>query len=218
VPTEMSVADIEEAVREYAQSAKLAIEAGFDGIELHGANGYLIDQFLNPASNQRTDAYGGSSEKRLKFAVDVATAAVAAIGADKVAIRLSPYGAFNDMVAYDGIEDAYASLAAQLSDLGLIYIHLVDHSAQGAPTVPDSVKARIRSAFKGTLILSGGYDAATAEADIAAGKADLVAFGRPFISNPTLVAKLAAGTALRAADPSTFYTPGEAGYTDYPLD
>jgi N-ethylmaleimide reductase len=218
VPTEMTGADIEATIAEYVQSAKLAIEAGFDGIELHGANGYLIEQFLNPASNQRTDAYGGSNEKRLKFALDVAAATVAAIGGERVGIRLSPYGVNGGLGAFEGIDDTYESQAAQLSGLGLAYIHVVDHSAMGAPEVPATLKARMRQAFKGTFILAGGYDRAKAEADLEAGKADLIAFGKPFISNPRLVGKLQAGAELRAFDPSTFFTPGEAGYIDYPLD
>jgi N-ethylmaleimide reductase len=217
VPTAMSVADIQQAIAEFTQSAKLAIEAGFDGVELHGANGYLIEQFLNPAANQRTDAYGGSNEKRLTFALEVAKATVAAIGGERVGIRLSPYGAFNDMGAFEGIEEAYASLAQQLSDLGLAYIHLVDHSAMGAPEVPGSVRQRIRQAFHGKLILSGAFEVARAEAELSAGNCDLVAFGKPFISNPDLVAKLKTGAALRQADPATFYTPGAEGYTDYPI-
>lgn len=216
VPAEMTTADVEAAIAEYAHAAKLAIDAGFDGIELHGANGYLIEQFLNPKANQRTDAYGGSNEKRLKFALDVAAACVAAIGGDRVGIRLSPYGVNGDLGAFDGIDETYTTLAAKLSDLGLAYIHIVDHSAMGAPEVPASLKTSMRQAFKGTVILAGGYDRAKADADLEAGKADLIGFGKPFISNPDLVAKLQTGAELRAFDPATFFTPGEAGYIDYP--
>ncbi len=216
VPTAMSEADIAQAIAEYAASAKRAIEANFDGIELHGANGYLIDQFLNTATNVRTDKWGGSVENRIRFAVEVAKAAVAAIGADRIGMRISPYGAFNGTVADDEMDALYESLISELNKLGLIYIHIVDHSAMGAPEVSPALKAKIRANFKGKYILSGGYDAATrANADLDANRGDLVAFGRPFISNPDLVQKLQNGSALTAPDVNTFYTADEKGYADY---
>lgn len=217
VPSAMTEADIAQAIDEYAASAALAMDAGFDGVELHSANGYLMDQFLNTASNQRTDRWGaGTIENRTRFVIEVATKVSARIGAARVGIRLSPYGVFNDMRADADMERMYAYLAGELSRLGLVYIHLVDHSAMGAPEVPASMKATIRKAFKGALILSGGYDGTRADADIRADKGDLVAFGRPLLANPDLVHRLAQGIALNAPDASTFYTPGEKGYTDYP--
>ncbi len=215
VPLEMSEADIEQAIAEYANAAKRAIEAGFDGIELHGANGYLIDQFLNTASNQRTDRWGGSIENRIRFAVEIAKATAAVIGAERIGMRVSPYGVFNGQQPDAEMDAMYERLMAELSVIGLAYIHVVDHSAMGAPEVPAAVKAKIRAAFKGKYILSGGYDLARANADLDAGRGDLVAFGRPFISNPDLVEKLRNGSPLTAPDPATFYTPGEKGYTDY---
>lgn len=215
VPQEMTVADIQNAVAEYANAAELAVQAGFDGIELHGANGYLIEQFLNPAANKRTDAYGGSAEGRMRFALEVAEAVVKKIGGDRVGIRVSPYGVFNDTGPFDGIDAFYAELARKLSALGLLYIHIVDHSAMGAPPVSPEVKRLIRENFKGICILSGGYDADRAESDLAAGKADLVAFGRPFIANPDLVEKLRGKLPLNQPDQSKFYTVGPEGYTDY---
>jgi N-ethylmaleimide reductase len=146
----------------------------------------------------------------------VVDATIAAIGKDKVGIRLSPFGVFNDMPVYPQMEADYTYLAQQLNALGLAYIHLVDHSAGGAPIVPSSVKAMFRTTFKGTLILSGGYDAARAERDLAAGKCDLIAVGKPFLANPDLVARWKAQAALNAPDMRTFYTPGPKGYTDYP--
>jgi N-ethylmaleimide reductase len=217
MPQAMTEADIKSTIAEFAQAAKNAVAAGFDGIELHGANGYLLEQFIRPNSNQRTDAYGGSIENRARFVLEVADAAVKAIGKDKVGIRLSPFGVFNDMPGYAAMEADYAYLAHALDARGLVYIHLVDHSPMGAPPVPDSIKAMFRSVFKkGALILSGGYDAARAEADLAAGRCDLVAAGRPFLANPDLVARWTAGAAVNAPDFSTFYTPGPKGYTDYP--
>ena len=215
-PKAMTEADVKTAIGEYVQAAKNAVAAGFDGVELHGANGYLLEQFIRPNSNTRTDAYGGSIEKRARFVLEVAKAVVDAIGKDKVGIRLSPYGAFNDMPPYPQMEADYAYLARDLSKLGLVYVHLVDHSSMGAPTVPQSIKDTFRKDFKGALILSGGYDTARAEADLEAGKADLIAVGRPILANPDLVARWKAGAALNAPDPATFYTPGPKGYTDYP--
>ena len=148
--------------------------------------------------------------------LEVAAATIAAIGKDKVGIRLSPYGVFNDMPLYPEMEADYTYLAQKLNALGLLYVHLVDHSAAGAPKVPDSIKATFRKVFKGALILSGGYDAARAEADLEAGKCDLVAFGKPFLANPDLIARWKAEAALNAPDMTTFYTPGAKGYTDYP--
>ncbi|ABE47399.1 alkene reductase [Polaromonas sp. JS666] len=216
LPQAMTEADIKTAIEEFAQGAKNAVAAGFDGVELHGANGYLLEQFIRPNSNQRTDGYGGAIENRARFVLEVADAVIEAIGKDKVGIRLSPFGVFNDMPLYDAMQADYTWLAQQLNARGVVYIHLVDHSAMGAPTVPDAMKAAFRQLFKGTLVLSGGYDAACAEGDLVAGKADLVAVGRPFLANPDLIARWQAGAAVNAPDMSTFYTPGPEGYTDYP--
>jgi N-ethylmaleimide reductase len=215
VPVAMSEADIAQAINEYAASAKRAIEAGFDGVELHGANGYLIDQFLNTASNQRADGWGGNIKNRVRFAVEVAKAAVAAIGAARVGMRISPYGVFNGMAPDAEMDALYLRLIDELNAAGLTYIHVVDHSSMGAPEVSPALKAKIRAGFKGRYILSGGYDGGRANADLEAGRGDLVAFGRPFLANPDLVQKLQNGGALNAPDPNTFYTPGEKGYTDY---
>ncbi len=214
-PASMTEADIAQAIAEYATACKRAIEAGFDGVELHGANGYLIDQFLNTASNQRSDRWGGSVENRIRFAVEVAKAAAAAIGAEHIGMRISPYGVFNGMTPDAEMDALYEHLIAELNRIGLIYIHIVDHSAMGAPEVSPVLKAKLRATFKGSYIMSGGYDAARANADLDAKRGDLVAFGRPFISNPDLVQKLQSGAELTAPDMSTFYTPGEKGYTDY---
>lgn len=215
VPTEMTEADIKQAISEYVQAAKNAIEAGFDGIELHAANGYLIDQFLNTATNQRTDRWGGSVENRIRFAVQIATETAAAIGAEHIGMRISPYGVFNGTAADAEMDALYLALIKELNSIGLVYIHVVDHSSMGAPEVSPTLKAAIRAAFKGRYILSGGYDLKRANEDLDAGRGDLVAFGRPFISNPDLVIKLANDSALTAPDFDTFYTPGVKGYTDY---
>ncbi len=216
IPHAMTAADIKSTIAEFVQAAKNAMAAGFDGVELHGANGYLLEQFIRPNSNTRTDNYGGSIENRARFALEVVDATIAAIGKDKVGIRLSPFGVFNDMPLYPEMEADYTYLAQKLNAAGLLYIHLVDHSSMGAPKVPDSMKATFRSVFKGALILSGGYDAARAESDLAAGKCDLVAVGKPFLANPDLVARWKTHAAVNAPDMATFYTPGPKGYTDYP--
>ncbi len=217
VPEALTTEGIKKTVEEYANSAGAAMEAGFDGVELHGANGYLLEQFLNAVSNQRDDEYGGNPENRNRFVLEVAEAVAAAIGKDKIGIRLSPFGAFNDITWDDTTETQFVKLAEGLKALGIVYIHLVDHSSMGAPAFPQSVKDVIRKAFGGTIIMSGGYDADKAEADLAAGNGELVAFGRPFISNPDLVERFKEAIPLSLPDENTFYTPGEKGYIDYEI-
>ncbi len=217
VPRAMTTADIQQAIGEYAAAASNAIAAGFDGIELHAANGYLIEQFIAANTNLRTDAYGGNIENRIRFAVEVAEAAVAAIGKDRVGMRLSPYGNFNDIQASADTDALYEALATKLNALGLVYVHLLDHSSMGAPEVKPSVIAKIHAAFKGKVIVCGGYTAERAKQALESGEADFVAFGRPLLANPDLVERLRSGAALNAPDMDTFYTPGEKGYTDYPF-
>ncbi len=216
VPVALDAAGLDRAREEFVQAARNAIAAGFDGVELHGANGYLLDQFTNPQSNHRTDAYGGDAQGRIRFPLEVARAVVEAIGADRVGYRVSPYGAFNSLLPFEGTEETFALLAEGLNDLGIAYIHVADHASMGAPTVEPSTKAAIRKAFRGIYLLSGGYDAARADADLAEGKGDLVAFGRPFLANPDLVKRLATGAGLNQPDYATLYTPGEPGFNDYP--
>ena len=216
MPRALTTDEVKAAVQEFVKAAENAIEAGFDGVELHGANGYLIEQFLNPGSNQRTDEYGGSVANRTRFALETAEAVGKAIGFEKTGIRLSPYGVNGDMTPYSEVDETYEQLAKQLNTLGLVYIHLVDHSAMGAPAVPSHIVDVIRSAFTGTLILAGGYEAGRAEADLENGRADLIAFGRPFIANPDLVERYKTGADLAQPDFNLFYTPGENGYSDYP--
>lgn len=215
VPHAVSEAEIKQVVQEYANAAKLAVEAGFDGIELHAANGYLMEQFLNPNVNKRADGYGANIAGRNRFVIEVADACIKAIGGNKVGIRISPQGVFNSTGDFAELEPQYLALARELSKMGLVYLHLVDHSAMGAPPVSADLKRKIREAFNGTYIAVGGFTAQTAEKALEAKEADLIAFGRPFISNPDLVEKLKTGAKLVDPDMSTFYTPGEKGYTDY---
>ena len=216
VPNAMTLADIANVKHEFVQAAKNAISAGCDGIELHSANGYLLEQFIRPNSNIRADQYGGSIQNRARLVLEVAAAVCDAIGKDKVGIRLSPFGTYNDMPLYDAMEADYTYLTEQLNALGLMYLHIVDHSSMGAPKVPDSMKATMRRVFKRTLILSGGYDAQRAEADLEAGKGDLIAVGRPFLANPNLPERWKKHLPLNTPDFATFYTPDEKGYIDYP--
>jgi N-ethylmaleimide reductase len=215
-PRAMTERDIAHAVGEYANSAKLALQAGFDGVELHGANGYLIEQFLNANVNKRGDGYGGSADKRNRFALEVVRAAAGAIGAGRLGIRLSPYGSFNSTGPFPDVDAQYVALVKELSALGLAYIHVLDHSALGQPPVPIEIKTKLREAFKGPFIAAGGFDKDGAEQWLKEGRADLIAFGRPFLANPDLPARYRKGAALNAPDMGTFYTPGAKGYTDYP--
>ena len=217
-PRAMTIDDIVHTRNEYVTAAKNAITAGFDGVELHGANGYLLEQFLSPFSNVRNDNYGGSIETRMRFVLEVVKAVADAIGKGKTGIRLSPYGVASDMAPYPEIDATYKHLAEKLNNMGIAYIHLVDHSAMGAPPVSPVLKKEIRKIFKNTLILSGGYNDERAEIDLKSGHADLIAFGRPFINNPDLPDRFANSWPLSEnLDMATFYTPGSKGYTDYPV-
>jgi N-ethylmaleimide reductase len=216
-PEAMTEADIAQAKAEFVQAATNAVAAGFDGIELHAANGYLLEQFLSPDTNRRTDAWGGSIDRRLRFVVEVAREAVAAIGGAQVGIRISPYGTNSGMGAYPEVEDTYLQLLGQLADAGLVYVHLVDHAAVGAPAVPLAFKQALRKAWPRAFMIGGSFDLASARLAIADGLTDLVGMGRSFLANPDLVARLKKGLPLTPPDANTFFTPGEKGYTDYPV-
>jgi N-ethylmaleimide reductase len=217
LPKAFSSEELQHAKQEYVQASKNAIAAGLDGIELHSANGYLLEQFISPFSNKREDEYGGSIENRIRFVVETAAGIAKEIGKEKVGIRLSPYGAFNDMPAYNEIHETYTLLAKELNKIGIAYMHVVDHSSMGAPVVPPAIKQMFRKEFTNTLILSGGYNEQRAEEDLEKDNADLIAFGKPFINNPDLVQRFINNLPLsESLDTATFYTPGEKGYTDYP--
>ncbi|MDP4238265.1 MAG: alkene reductase [Bacteroidota bacterium] len=218
VPKEMDAEDLQLTVAEYAAAGRHAMNAGFDGVELHGANGYLLEQFISPVSNIRTDKYGGSIENRCRFVLEVVKAVADTIGKEKTGIRLSPYGVASDMPPYPEINETYTYLAKELDKLGIAYIHTVDHSSMGAPEVPLEIKKIIRAQFKNRIILSGGYEPERAEADIESGLADLIAFGRPFINNPDLVVRMENKLPLsKELKMDLFYTPGQEGYIDYPV-
>jgi N-ethylmaleimide reductase len=211
-PRALETREIEGVIGEYVAASKNAIKAGFDGVELHGANGYLIEQFLNPGTNKRTDDYGGSLQNRNRFAVEVSGAIAKAIGADKTAIRLSPFNTFNDMVGdYAEIPQQYEALAKELGALKLAYIHVVAYSKVGEPLL-----RAMKKVFGRTIIISGGLDRQKAEAAFGSGLADLAAFATGFLSNPDLPHRLENSLALNPLEPSTFYSAEAKGYTDYP--
>jgi N-ethylmaleimide reductase len=213
VPRAMDAGDLDRARAEFVRAAELAVAAGLDGIELHSANGYLLAQFLNPKSNQRSDAYGGSAQNRRRFVLEVVDAVSAAIGAARVGIRLSPFNPFNDLAAdYPGEEAELLELVRELSARRIGYLHLI--ATPGA--VPTATVDAVRAAFDGVLMLAGDFDREKAEAALAAGRADLIAFGRPFIANPDLALRLRERLPLAAFDAGTLYTPGAEGYSDYP--
>lgn len=215
-PRAMTEEEVHIAQEEFVNAAKNAVRAGFDGIEFHGANGYLIEQFLSPVSNRRTDSYGGNIENRCRFILETIEKASSAVGQERLGIRLSPYGIASDMPHYPEIEEEYTYLAGKLNDLKIAYVHLADHSSMGAPPVPDSIKRTFRNKFQNALILSGGYNKEKAEMDLQNGYADLIGFAKPFINNPDLVKRFRNNWPLsNHLDTSTFYTPGAKGYTDY---
>ncbi len=212
-PKAMDAADIARVRADFVHAAKLAIANGLDGVELHAANGYLLGQFLNPRSNVRDDEYGGSPANRRRFVLEVVDAVIAAIGRDRVGIRVSPFNPFNDLEAnYAGEEDEYLGLIAELAKRRIGYVHLI--ATPGA--VPASVVRKTRVAYDGLLIVAGDYDRARADTDLAAGLADVIAFGRPFIGNPDLPRRLQEGAPLAGFDPNALYTPDAKGYSDYP--
>ena len=208
----LTEAEIPAIVAAYAQGAKNAMEAGFDGVEVHGANGYLVDQFLRDGANQRTDGYGGTMEKRARFLFEVLSAVTAAIGADRVGLRLSPLNSFNSMVDSDPIA-LMGYLADKLNAYKLAYLHVMRADFFGVQK--GDVMKVARDNYKGVLIGNMGYTPEEAEQAITTGKLDAVAFGTSYLANPDLPERIKAGAALNTPDSSTFYTPGAKGYTDY---
>lgn len=213
VPRELRLDEIPGLVAAYAQGAKNAIAAGFDGVEVHGANGYLIDQFLRDSANQRTDSYGGSIENRARFLFEVLTAVSTAIGADKVGLRLSPINSYNSMKDSDPLA-LISYLTTRLNEFKLAYLHVMRSDFFQAQT--GDVLTIARANYKGVLVGNMGYNAEEASQAISNAKLDAVAFGTSFLANPDLPARIKQGAALNAPDASTFYTPGAKGYTDYP--
>ena len=220
-PRALSLAEIPGIVADYARAAKAALAAGFDGVEIHAANGYLIDQFLKTGSNRRDDDYGGSIAQRTRFALEVAQAVSAAVGGKRTGIRISPVTPANDADTED-TQPLFEHLLRGLASLGLAYVHVIEGATGGPRELPDRPfdYAALRGAWReaggtGAWMVNNGYDRALADAVLADG-AELIAFGRPFISNPDLVRRLREGLPLAELDRATLYGGGDAGYTDYP--
>jgi N-ethylmaleimide reductase len=215
-PRALETEEVAAIVRQYVTGAEHAIEAGFDGVEIHGANGYLIDQFLRDGTNRREDIFGGSVENRSRFLLDIVRDVCDAIGPERTGVRLSPSGTFNDMSDSDPAAH-FAYVCDRLSAYHLAYLHIIDALEGDIRHGANVVDLRIlRDAYRGILIANGGYDKQRANAAIADGLADAVAFGALFLANPDLPERFRADAPLNEPDPATFYTQGEKGYLDYP--
>ncbi|MFD2873230.1 alkene reductase [Mucilaginibacter ximonensis] len=213
-PLALDKQGIARIIADHVKAAQNAIAVGFDGVELHGAHGYLLEQSLNPLVNNRTDNYGGSVENRSRLLLEITHQIAAVIGADKVGLRISPYLTSNDLPAYDSAEvhNTYVYLAREMNRLGIAYLHISNN-----PGIPEQTHRAIRDAFKNTIIYCNGFTAETAETKLQGGSADLIAFGRSFLANPDFIGRLEKKAPLNDLDYNTLYTPGEAGYIDYPV-
>jgi N-ethylmaleimide reductase len=217
-PRALETAEILQIIEQYVQAACNALAAGFDGVEIHAANGYLIEQFLRDSGNRRTDAYGGSVARRARFLLDVVAGVVDACGADRVGIRLSPLSPVNDLGLDSDPQSTYGYVIERLNDFGLAYLHMIEGVTQGAREVPAGFDLQVlRRRFAGPYIANNGYDLALALQARRANRADLISFGRAYIANPDLVERLRAGAPLNVADRATFFGGGAHGYTDYPF-
>lgn len=216
MPRALDEAEIPAIVAQYAQAARHALAAGFDGIELHAANGYLINQFLDSQANLRSDGYGGSLPKRLRFLQEVTQAVIDVLGKDRVGVRLAPLTTLNGTVD-DTPQATYLAAAKLLDDLGVAYIHIAEVDWEDAPQMPLAFKEALRMVYRGTLIYAGKYTKEKAEAALQAGWADLIGFGRPYIANPDLLYRLQQNLPLNPPDASTFFGGGARGLTDYPF-
>jgi len=221
VPQELTIPGIKEIVEDYRRAARNALSAGMDGVEIHAGNGYLLDQFINTSSNLREDAYGGSIENRARLLLEVVEAVSDELGADKVAVRLTPMGRFMGMG--DATPEAtFGYIVRRLNDWDLAYLHLVEPAMVG--TVKDenydprwdTILKQLRNEYRGVLMLAGGYNRESAEQALASGRADIIAFGRPFIANPDLPVRLRGNHPLNSADGNTFFGGDAVGYIDYP--
>lgn len=215
-PRALTIDEIQEIVSQFSQAAKNAVQAGFDGVELHGANGYLVDEFIRDGSNQRTDRYGGSIENRARFPVEVTQALIRAVGPERVGVRLSPSGTYNDM--HDSNARAtFGHVVRELDKLNPAYLHITEANQKdvghGGDDIPVSY---FRPLFKNVLVTNGGFTREKGDHYIAAGHANAIAFGTSFLANPDLPARLKTGAAQNIPDPNTFYASGPLGYIDYP--
>jgi N-ethylmaleimide reductase len=209
-PRALEASELTGIVEQFRKAAENAKAAGFDGVEIHGANGYLLDQFTRDGANHRTDAYGGAIENRVRLPLEVTKAVIDVWGKDRVGYRISPNGTFNSMSDSDP-RATFSYLTQRLSELGIVYLHTFD-----PPAGPNHLAPHLRKLFKGSFIVNGGYDEARGNAAIASGEADLVAFGVPFLANPDLPIRFKSKAKLNAPDQTTFYAGEDKGYTDYP--
>lgn len=222
LPRALELAEIRDLVGQYAQAARNAIDAGFDGVEIHAANGYLVNQFISAHSNQRDDAYGGSLENRLRFLREIVDAVAAAVGADRLGVRFTPLftGTDQDRVYIGLVEEdphtTYIEAIKVLEAAGVAYVSIAEADWDNAPDLPESFRRDVRTNFSGKILYAGRYTAERGERLIEAGLADLIAFGRPFIANPDLPERIANGWPLNPLDPATVYGGAEKGLTDYP--
>ena len=222
IPQALTIEGIQSIILDYRTAAKNAILAGMDGVEIHAGNGYLLDQFIDSNSNQRDDLYGGSIQNRARFLFEVTKAVIEEVGADRVSVRLTPMGRFMGMGDATP-EETFGYIAKELSTMNLAYLHLVEPAIVGITRDEnydlrwDAIIKYLRTQFTGVLMLAGGYEAETAEQALSSGRGDIIAFGRKFIANPDLPARLQTGQPLNDADGTTFFGGGEAGYIDYPV-
>lgn len=215
-PRALETAEIPGIVEDYRRTTQNALDAGFDGVEIHAANGYLIDQFLRDGTNKRTDQYGGSVENRTRFLAEVTAAVVGVAGGSRTGIRFSPLSPAND-IADSNPEAVFTAAVERINPHHLAYMHVIEGATQGAREVPGGFDLqKLRRAFNGLFMANNGFDKALAERVLAADEADLIAFGRPFISNPDLVERLRLGAPLTPDHRETWYGGGAEGYTDYP--
>lgn len=222
MPRELTTAEVRELVQYYAQAARNALQAGFDGVELHCANGYLVNQFISAHSNQRSDEYGGSLDNRLRFLREITQAVAGVVGPQRLGVRFAPlFSSTDEERVYLGlVEDdpqaTYLAAIRHLEELGIAYLSLAEADWEGAEELPESFRWAVRRAFSGRILYAGRYDAPRAAAAIEAGWADLIGFGRSFIANPDLPTRIANGWPLNALDSASMYGGTAQGYTDYP--
>lgn len=214
-PKALSLNEVKAVVNDFVNAGKNAIQAGFDGVEIHGANGYLVEQFLNPFVNNRTDEYGGSIENRSRFLLEIIDASIEALGNKKIGIRLTPYGGLGDLPHYEEIEATYHYLAQELKKRNISYIHLMDQQSKGSHALPEGFLERFRSWYDGVTILAGNMNREKAEQLINEGTIDIAGFGEPFISNPDLVERLQNNWELTTPNRDLHYGLGSHGYTDW---
>ncbi|MEN7551676.1 alkene reductase [Rapidithrix thailandica] len=216
VPEVLSTSGVKAMIEAHIQAAVNAMEVGFDGVEIHGAHGFLPEQFLHPYTNRRTDRYGGNIANRSRFLLEIMEGVAAAIGKEKTGVRLSPFVAINDLPGYTEELATHRYLVEELNQMDILYIHLSNMFTDKEPAIPTGYIQDIRQRFHNLLIVAGGYTVDSAEAALQAGLADLIAFGKPYIANPDLVERFRQNAPLAVPDEATFYGGGDEGYIDYP--